>query len=68
MCIDLPKDLRDQLRSGSCPNCGGKEFLAGPSGGECQNIECKDCGCDFNVGPMAAQLIGFNNSGRWKVA
>ena len=40
----------ESIRSDKCPDCGGKGFLAGPRGGDCQNFKCAnpDCGSRFN--------------------
>lgn len=40
----------------TCPDCGGKGFWAGPSGGMSQNIFCMnvDCRSGFNVTPFAS--------------
>ena len=49
---------RKSLEMQVCPDCHAyKEFLAGPSGGECQNSRCGVCGSEFNVGPLTAQRI-----------
>ena len=32
-----------------CPDCHGQDFLEGPHGGMCVNIECSNCGSRFNV-------------------
>jgi hypothetical protein len=34
---------------GQWPCCGGSEYLRGPSGGICTNIECPSCGMRVNV-------------------
>lgn len=36
-------------KTSKCPDCGGKQFSDGPSGGISQNIECFSCGARFNV-------------------
>lgn len=33
----------------ACADCGCREFLFGPKGGMCQNVQCSDCGAQFNV-------------------
>lgn len=45
--VPFPKD-------GACPNCGNKEFLEGPSGGVCTNVQCTKCGIRWN-----ANSVGF---------
>lgn len=35
----------EELRSGRCPDCGRKGFLAGPEGGLSQNFRCGSPGC-----------------------
>ena len=60
--------MLNQFNNGGCPDCGGFEMLAGPRGAACQNIECANCGAAFNVGPMVFERIGWNHSGRWKLA
>lgn len=38
------------IRAGTCPDCGGEEFLSGPRGGMAQNFKCggDKCGSRFN--------------------
>lgn len=50
----------DRTLSGHCPNCGGGEFLEGPSGGLAVNIECKRCGLRWNANwvGLSWQYIG----------
>lgn len=43
-----------QLR---CPNCGGLDWLAGPSGGCCQNIMCAACRKRYNHTPWGLERI-----------
>lgn len=40
------------LSLGFCPDCGGREFYEGPSGGASQNWYCANdnCGSRFNIG------------------
>lgn len=46
---------RDQIRAGICPDCAVEaSLLEGPSGGNCVNLTCRECGSRFNV----AQLLG----------
>lgn len=62
--------LTTTLNQNKCPDCGGSNFLDGPSGGMSQNIECANCGSDFNVTPsdgppfLTVERIGWNRSGR----
>ena len=52
MIRDCTETERKSLEVHVCPDCGTyKEFLAGPRGGLCQNIQCGHCGSEFNVGP-----------------
>lgn len=53
-----PRTLTDAERvelsfkqSGKCPDCSGKDFFEGPSGGVCTNWKCANeaCGHYFNV-------------------
>jgi len=41
-----------------CPDCGGSDFMGGPSGGMCQNIMCAGCGARFNMSPFGVERIG----------
>ena len=53
MIHDCTEKERKSLESNICPDCGSfKEFLAGPRGGLCQNIQCGRCGSEFNIGLM----------------
>lgn len=56
--------LQKSLGNGKCPDCGSTEFLAGPRGGMCQNIECAKCGSRFNIGPGVADRIGHRDDGK----
>lgn len=47
----LSKKERSKLALGICPFCASKEWLQGPTGGECTNIYCKSCSAGFNIGP-----------------
>lgn len=50
--------VRNALCAGACPDCGGREFLQGPSGGCSTNIKCKRCGSEFNEClPYSAERI-----------
>lgn len=43
-----------------CPDCGShRSFLAGPRGALCQNIQCGECGSEFNVGPRVGGSVFF---------
>ena len=43
-----------------CPDCGGKKFYNGPSGGMSQNIQCAKCKHKFNNAlPMMFERIGI---------
>lgn len=44
---DFPIDLRE-----GCPDCAGKKFAEGPSGGVCMNVKCK-CGSEFNLNTLS---------------
>lgn len=53
-----------------CPDCGGTLFLDGPEGCGSRNIECEQCGSDFNIypdglPPITVSRIGWNHSERW---
>jgi hypothetical protein len=37
--------------AGTCPDCGGEQFIIGPSGGNALNIKCADCGSKFWYSP-----------------
>lgn len=43
----------------SCPDCGGYQFLEGPKGGICQNIECgnRECGSRYNVAMLQGHVL-----------
>lgn len=45
-----------KIADGRCPDCNGKGFYAGPSGGMSQNIYCqnRDCRSAFNVTQFTA--------------
>ena len=45
---------------GVCPDCGGKDWFEGPSGGMNVNIKCSGCGLWLNYSPRLglAQRIG----------
>ena len=40
-----------------CPDCGGKKFLEGPSGGVSTNIMCAKCRHRFNASPFGIERI-----------
>jgi tRNA(Ile2) C34 agmatinyltransferase TiaS len=42
--------------TGSCPDCGGEDFLEGPSGGMSVNISCEKCGTRFNLTPLLRRV------------
>jgi hypothetical protein len=37
---------------GCCPDCEIGRFLAGPSAGVSQNVQCDSCGARFNIVPL----------------
>ncbi len=43
--------------NGSCPDCGSKEFLEGPRGGLCVNIQCTRCATRLNVAQIPGHLL-----------
>lgn len=45
------------LSAGECPDCGGMEFLRGPSGGVAVNIKCARCQSKFNVAETETGLF-----------
>lgn len=49
--------LTEPFRRGKCPDCGGSDFEAGPSGGMCQNVRCAVCGARFNLVVCGPELI-----------
>jgi hypothetical protein len=50
------KLVRDAISKGECPDCGGREFREGPSGGICTNFECR-CGSRFNIGAAFGSVM-----------
>lgn len=63
--------VEEALKEGKCPDCGGLEFLDGPQGCGSRNIECENCGSNFNIfpdsiPPTLVERIGWNRSGRWQ--
>lgn len=50
------------LDANGCPDCGNKEFVKGPTGGMCKNLECAACHARFNVlwGLFVAHRIEHN--------
>ena len=55
---EKPLSLEDYILDKKiCPDCKGKEFLAGPRGGIAQNVKCAGCGSCFNVTPFSVQRI-----------
>lgn len=50
--IPVVNPLVESFRKGECPDCHGKDFYEGPSGGMCTNYKCAnpDCGHRFNIG------------------
>lgn len=49
--------VRAAILKGECPDCGGKEFLEGPSGGICTNYKCANCGSKFNIGAAFGSVM-----------
>lgn len=57
--MNVSKAEEKSLRKNICPDCGHKEFLAGPEGGGSQNFKCAYCGSRFNdMGPFGMERIG----------
>jgi hypothetical protein len=57
--FDDKKLLKKVMDEECCPDCGGKTFCEGPSGGLCVNIKCRDCKHEFNIAlPMIFERIG----------
>jgi len=49
------------LKYKGCPDCGGKIFIEGPSGGICTNVKCDGCGHYFNMAlPLIVERIIHN--------
>jgi hypothetical protein len=59
----LPKEktLLDELKTSTCPDCGGHEFFHGPEGGMAVNIGCTTCGSWFNYAGFYAERIHNDN-------
>lgn len=53
------RKVRAALEKGECPDCGGKEFYSGPTGGISENIKCANekCGSKFNVAYVGGSCI-----------
>lgn len=49
---DHEEELFHQLVNHGCPDCGGTEFLEGPSASIAQNIKCDKCGSEYNIAPL----------------
>lgn len=50
--------LLEKLSKSECPDCGHSgDFLIGPSGGMCQNVQCPECKARFNYSPLFAERI-----------
>lgn len=73
--------IREKLKDGLCPDCGGFVWRPGPRGGMAQNVECAGCGSRFNVaywnGPhnpwpqpatpiMAQRIPSERDGGEWR--
>jgi transcription elongation factor Elf1 len=56
--INEEKILEIFLKHKCCPDCGGKAFYEGPSGGASLNVKCTSCGHKFNMSlPFFVQRI-----------
>lgn len=51
--------VKRAIRNNRCPDCNGKGFLEGPSGGININIMCAndECGSKFNIAGFGGELI-----------
>ena len=59
--IDLDVEM---LKKGICPDCSGRAWLAGPSGGMATNYKCANekCNSEFNIcWPACPQRIFRDN-------
>lgn len=61
-----PSPDRDKrmIADGTCPDCGKKELLGGPSGGMSQNIGCNYCLMEFNVHHHFGGILGVDRTGK----
>lgn len=46
--------IRRSIKAGTCPDCGGRGWIKGPSAGIMTNVYCANaiCGSRFNVGTI----------------
>lgn len=51
--------ILESLQNNTCPDCHGKGFYEGPSGGMCTNIQCANpkCKSEFNYCGVHAHRI-----------
>lgn len=59
---DVSKQEEEKLKKSICPDCNGRSFLEGPSGGGSVNIMCanKDCQARFNISwPFAPERLEY---------
>lgn len=45
------------ISKGRCPDCGGVDFLEGPSAGFATNYQCDGCGSRFNIARFGHNVI-----------
>lgn len=63
-----PDRDKRMIADGTCPDCGKKELLGGPSGGMSQNIGCNSCLMEFNVHHPFGGILGVDRTGKMSEA
>lgn len=54
----LPEQADDLLAMGICPDCAMPGCLVdGPRGGMMQNVACRSCGSEFNIGRFRGEIV-----------
>jgi len=52
------------LKYNCCPDCGGEQFMEGPSGGMSTNVRCSSCKHWFNMSlPVCIERIHIDSNG-----
>lgn len=62
--ISSPERDKRFMERGTCPDCGEKSLLSGPSGGMSQNVACNNCLMEFNVHHSFGGLLGVDRTGK----
>lgn len=62
--VSSPERDKRFIERGTCPDCGEKNLLGGPSGGMSQNVACNNCLMEFNVHHSFGGLLGVDRTGK----